>query len=363
MQANVCKLLQFVTVHYVPVTTFPFYITGSAVKHLHSSPIVWYYKDITTEKRKAMYHIIINPASRSGKGETLWRTIVEPYLMEQKIEYISYFSRKPGEVAKLAAEITKDASAQSPRKLILLGGDGTFNELLQGIQDFSAVTLGYIPTGSSNDLARDLGIPKDPSKAMELAIHSGTAQKMDVGCATFKDGTKRYFAVSCGLGFDAAVCEETNRSAFKKALNRIGLGKLAYLTIAVKQLLTAKSVSCRVTLDDKPAFTIHKYLFLAGMLHRYEGGGFKFCPDAKPDDGIIDICTAATKLPKWVILLVLPTAFFGKHYLFPGIEPYKARTIHLKSSAPVWIHTDGEVLRFDDEMTISCQKQALTIIH
>ncbi len=309
-----------------------------------------------------MYHIIINPASRSGKGESLWRNIVEPYLMEQKIEYISYFSGKPGEVAKLAAEITRDAAVQAPKHLILLGGDGTFNEMLQGIHDFSAVTLGYIPTGSSNDLARDLGIPRNPSKAMERAIGSGTAQKMDVGCVTFKDKTKRYFAVSCGMGFDAAVCEETNRSSFKRALNRIGLGKLAYLTIAVKQLLTIKSISCQVTLDNKPTFTINKYLFVAGMLHRYEGGGFKFCPDAKPDDGIVDVCTAAAKLPKWVILLVLPTAFFGRHYLFPGIEPYKACNIHLKSSAPVWIHTDGEILRFDDEMMISCQKQALTII-
>ncbi|MBQ9142623.1 MAG: diacylglycerol kinase family lipid kinase [Lachnospiraceae bacterium] len=310
-----------------------------------------------------MYHIIINPASRSGKGESLWRNIVEPYLMEQRIEYISYFSHKPGEVAKLAAKITVEASSQAPRHIILLGGDGTFNEMLQGIQDFSAVKLGYIPTGSSNDLARDLGISKDPMKAIEQALHSGTAHQMDVGCVTFKDGTRRYFAVSCGMGFDAAVCEETNRSTFKKALNRIGLGKLAYLTIAVKQLLTAKSVSCQITLDNKKPFVIHKYLFLAGMLHRYEGGGFKFCPKAKPDDGIIDICTAATKLPKWVILLVLPTAFFGKHYLFPGIEPYQAHTLHLKASSPMWIHTDGEVLCFEDEITISCQKQALTIIH
>ena len=310
-----------------------------------------------------MYHIIINPASRSGKGESLWRNIVEPYLMEQKVEYISYFSKKPGEVAKLASEITKDATAKTPKQLILLGGDGTFNELLQGIQDFSAVRLSYIPTGSSNDPARDLGIPKDPVEAFKRAIHSGTPQKVDVGCATFKDDKKRYFAVSCGLGFDAAVCEETNRSTFKKVLNRIGLGKLAYLTIAVKQLLTAKSISCRVTLDNKQTFTIPKFLFLASMLHRYEGGGFKFCPDAKPDDGVIDICTAATKLPKWVILLVLPSAFFGKHYLFPGIEPYKARNIRLKTSSPVWIHTDGEVLRYDDELTITCQKQALTIIH
>ena len=310
-----------------------------------------------------MYHIIINPASRSGAGKKLWKTIVEPYLMEQKTEYISYFSEHPGDVAKLAAKITKGASGSVPRKLVILGGDGTVNEALQGIEDFRAVTLGYIPTGSSNDFARDLGIPKDTLKAVKQVFETGSKHKMDVGCVTFTDGTKRYFAVSCGMGFDAAVCEETNRSAFKKALNRIKLGKLAYLAIAVKQLLAAKSADCEITLDDKPTFTIKKYLFSASMLHRYEGGGFKFCPDAKYDDGIIDICTAATKLPKLVILMVLPTAFFGKHYLFPGITPYKARTIHIKASAPLWIHTDGEVLRKDDELTISCERRVLTVIH
>lgn len=308
-----------------------------------------------------MYHIIVNPASRSGKGVTLWKTIAEPYLMEQKVEYISYFSGKPGEAAALAAKITADATPDAPKNLIILGGDGTFNETLQGIKDFSAVTVGYIPTGSSNDLARDLGIPKDTKQAVEMAVQTGKLHQMDVGCVTFKDDTKRYFAVSCGMGFDAAVCEETNRSAFKRALNRIGLGKLAYLAIAVKQLLLAKVVSCEVTLDNQKAFTIPKFLLLAGMLHKYEGGGFKFCPDALADDGIFDICTAANVLPKWVILLVLPSAFFGKHYAFPGIDPYKASTINLTTSAPVWIHTDGEVLRCDDTLNITCMKKALKI--
>ena len=310
-----------------------------------------------------MYHIIINPASRSGTGKKLWKTIVEPYLMEQKIEYISYFSEHPGDVATLAARITKGAAKDAPRKLVILGGDGTVNEALQGIEDFRSVILSYIPTGSSNDFARDLGIPKDTLEATKRAFITGTGHKMDVGCVSFADGTQRYFAVSCGMGFDAAVCEETNRSSFKKALNRIKLGKLAYLTIAVKQLFAAKSASCQVTLDDKPAFTINKYLFSASMLHSYEGGGFKFCPDAKADDGIMNICTAATKMPRFLILLALPTAFFGKHYLFPGITPYKARTIHIKASAPLWIHTDGEVLRKDDELSISCERRVLTVIH
>lgn len=310
-----------------------------------------------------MYHIIINPASRSGAGKKLWKSIVEPYLMEQKIEYISYFSKHPGDVAALASRITKGASANAPCKLVILGGDGTVNEALQGICDFRAVILGYIPTGSSNDFARDLNIPKDTLEASKLAFMTGTGHKMDVGCVSFTDGTQRYFAVSCGMGFDAAVCEETNHSAFKKALNRIKLGKLAYLTIAIKQLFAAQSASCTITLDDKPSFTIHKYLFSASMLHRYEGGGFKFCPKAKSDDGIIDICTAATKMPKLLILLILPTAFFGKHYMFPGITSYKAKNIHIKASSPLWIHTDGEILRKDDELHISCQRRVLTVIH
>ena len=308
-----------------------------------------------------MYHIIINPASRSGKGETLWKNTVKPYLIANKISYHAYFSKRPGDICRLAQKVSAYGTPDSPVQMVILGGDGTFNETLQGIRDFSAVVISYIPTGSSNDFARDLKIPKDTGKALKQAFQTGTIHKMDIGCASFADKTKRYFAVSCGMGFDAAVCEETNRSAFKKALNRIGLGKLAYLAIAVKQLLLAQTVSCEISIDDAKPFTIPKYLLLASMIHRYEGGGFKFCPDAVDDDGIMDICSAANILPKGIILLVLPSAFMGKHFLFPGINPYKARKLELKFSSPVWVHTDGEVLRKDDRVSITCLHKVLHI--
>ena len=307
-----------------------------------------------------MYHIIINPASRSGKGQKLWEEIVRPYLAQERIDYIPYFSDKPGEVAELARKLTQDATAERPINLIILGGDGTFNETVQGIRDFSAVILGYIPTGSSNDLARDLLIPRNASLAVQQAFHSTNIHKMDVGLVTFPDGSERRFTVSCGMGFDAAVCEEVNQSNFKVALNKIGLGQLAYLAIAVKQLLTAKSVSCEMTLDGKK-YTWQKLLFLAAMIHRYEGGGFLFGPDAIDHDGIFNICSVRNVLPKWVILLALPSAFWGKHYIFPGIDPLTATEIHIRTSGPLWVHTDGEVLRQDDEMTISCLKQVLQL--
>jgi len=307
-----------------------------------------------------MYHIIINPASRSGKGQKLWEEIVKPYLDLEKIDYTPYFSDNPGEVAELARKLTQNAAPEHPINLIILGGDGTFNETVQGIQDFSAVVLGYIPTGSSNDLARDLLIPRNTALAVQQAFHSTNIHKMDVGLVTFPNGSERRFTVSCGMGFDAAVCEEVNKSNFKAALNRIGLGKLAYLAIAVKQLLTAKNVSYEVRLDDNES-SGKKLLFLATMIHRYEGGGFLFGPDAIDHDGIFNICSVRNVLPKWLILLALPSAFWGKHYIFPGIDPLTAERIHIKTSGPLWVHTDGEVLRQDDELTISCLKQVLQL--
>ncbi len=306
-----------------------------------------------------MYHIIINPASQSGKGLKIWKEQVEPALHREKIAYRSYFSRCAGDVAKLAAEITD--SVDGNISLIILGGDGTINEVLQGLKDTSRVTLGYIPTGSSNDLARDLKIPKNASAALDLILHTGKTRPMDLGTVTYKDGESKCFAVSCGIGFDAAVCEEAQHSRIKKALNKLGLGKLTYLGIALKQLFAARAIGCSLTLDDQPTIDIHTVLFVACMLHRYEGGGFLFSPDADDSDGILNLC-AVGDLPKLLVLFALPTAFWGKHYIFKGITPYKASRIKIETTAPLWVHTDGEVARKTTSFTVVCQHNALEII-
>lgn len=309
-----------------------------------------------------MYHIIVNPASRSGKGIRLWEDLIVPCLAEQHIKYTAHFSTKAGDVAKLASQITRNAGPDNPIKLIFFGGDGTFNEALQGISDFRYVTIGYVPTGSSNDLARDLGIPKDPTKALRRIISSGNLHLMDLGEAALSNGTVRRFAVSCGIGFDAAVCEEVNRSAFKRALNKVGLGKLAYLGIALKQLFAAPSGTCKMILNNCQEIEMKNFLFSAAMNHRYEGGGFKFCPNANYSDGVMDICSAAG-ISKLLILFALPTAFFGKHYIFNGIYGHQSNTMTIHTSTPLWVHTDGEVIGQTDHLKITCHKQTIQIIY
>ena len=102
---------------------------------------------------------IVNPAAHSGEGYALWKQ-AEAVLQERSIPYEVYFSEKRGDVRQLAKRLT-NVSEGAERFLIVLGGDGTLNEAIQGMQHFEQVRLGYIPTGSSNDLARDLKIGHD----------------------------------------------------------------------------------------------------------------------------------------------------------------------------------------------------------
>ena len=320
-----------------------------------------------------MYYIIVNPASKSGKGLKIWSQI-EPVLIEKKIKYKLFFSKGIGHVSRLVRKLSDSLVNNDPDsiiKLIILGGDGTLNEALQGISDFNRVHLGYIPTGSSNDLARDLHLPKDPVKVLTSILSCRLPSALDLGRLTYdsysnelsrqhsnEEAVSRLFAVSCGIGFDAAVCEEALASKFKNILNKIGLGKLTYLTIALKQLIKAKKITCEITLDDAPPIYLPKFLFVACMLHQFEGGGFKFCPQADAFDGLTDICVVGN-IPKWLIIKALPTAFFGRHYFFHGIDHYTAHKIHLETSAPLWVHTDGEVTRKSSSITITGEKQTL----
>ncbi len=323
-----------------------------------------------------MYYIIVNPASKSGKGAKIWSEI-EPVLNEREIEYKVFFSREAGHVIKLVRDLSASllsADSEYILRLIVLGGDGTLNETLQGIPDFERVEIGYIPTGSSNDMARDLAFPANPLETLDRILSCQSPLRMDLGCLVYDNASgqlsrqhideqisRRYFAVSSGIGFDAAVCEEALASKFKNVLNKIGLGKLTYLTIALKQLIKAQKITCDLTLDDDTHIHLPKFLFVAGMIHRYEGGGFKFCPAADYQDGKIDICSVGN-IPKWLVLVALPTAFKGNHYRFNGIEHYTASKIHLETSAPLWVHTDGEVSMKCSSITLTCEKEKLKFL-
>lgn len=317
-----------------------------------------------------MYHMIVNPASRSGRGEKIWHTLL-PVLKKNQTAYKVYLTKGTGDAGRIAKELTSDPSA--PVKIIILGGDGTINEVLQGIQHFELTDIAYIPTGSSNDLARDMCLQTDPIQALEQILKSESIVMTDIGCLTCNNGYyslsgdyvpgvhTRYFHVSTGIGFDAAVCEYALTSKIKDTLNHLGLGKLTYLGIALRLLLKGETASCQITFDGTDTMQLDHLLFAAVMNHRYEGGGFMFAPDADYADGLLNLC-AAHKLTFLRALRILPTAFSGNHLHFPEIRSGKSSYIQIKTDRPLCIHTDGEVPFHADDITITISPCKLRLI-
>lgn len=303
-----------------------------------------------------MYTFIINPNARTGLGLKVWNSL-ELTLKEKNVSYRAFLTKYRSH----ATGITKKVLLENNRcTLIVLGGDGTVNEVINGISDFSAVTLAYIPIGSSNDFARGMNLSADPHTALEHILSPSRFVNLSVGTTSY-GSRKRFFAVSSGFGFDAEVCCRIGTSFLKAFLNRLSLGKFSYVSIAVSSLLLQTPKRMVLTLDGKKTVTFKKVYFAAAMNQKFEGGGFMFCPKASPTDDFLDIIVAEG-LPKLKILCLLPTAFWGKHTKFSGIHIYRCRSVMMESEIPLPLHTDGEPISKVQEINISQSTQKIRFI-
>ena len=301
------------------------------------------------------YTFIVNPNSRSGKGAVIW-DVIQPELKKRGIDYEAFMTEFPGHGSRIVSDITRDGEEHY---IVALGGDGTVNEVVNGIQYLDKTVLGYIPTGSSNDFARGMHLPQDHMQALDVILNSKNIQKMDVGLVT-RAGRERRFAVSTGLGFDAAICHQVAVSKLKVFLNKIKLGKLSYVFVALNRLFHDKPVRAEVYLDDEPVRKFDKMYFAAVMNHPYEGGGFYFCPEAVTDDGKLDVLVISG-IPKLIVLLLLPTAYKGWHVHFPGITVLQGRKVRIHTNKSLAVHTDGEPLYLRREITAELLPEQLRV--
>ncbi len=302
------------------------------------------------------YQFIVNPKARSGKGECVWEKLRQK-LEEEGVDFEVRCTEYAGHAEILAAEMTAD---EEEHLIVALGGDGTVNEVINGVRDCSKVVFGYIPTGSGNDFTRALHLPTNPMKAWESIQRRTNEVEMDVG--KIECGGKQYrFAVSAGMGFDAAVCHQVNRSKLKKVLNKFGLGKLSYLGVALKEMIEEPVCTAELLFDDGNKKTFKKTFFAAVMNHPYEGGGFYFCPDAKVDDGLLDVIVISG-ISKWKILFCLPTAFKGKHTRFRGIDLFQCKNVEIRFEKAAPIHTDGEAVGIERKACAGLLPERIRVI-
>lgn len=308
-----------------------------------------------------MYHFIVNPVSRSGKGLVLWQKKIEPILKKKNIPYRVEYTKQRGDTTELCRKISASAKNEDNCIIVALGGDGTVNDAVQGIEDFENTTFALIPTGSGNDFAKDMKISKNVKKTLKKILSAKKAVQIDLGQVT-TDRTVRKFAVSCGFGYDAAIAQKTTHSILKKRLNKIGLGKLVYLFLGIQQVFKAPDADADIEFDDGRKIHLPKVLFAVSMVHKYEGGGMMFCPKAKYDDGLLDMCHIHSKsVPGF--FAALPFAFSGLHCLFPGIKLEKFKKCTITTSIPLWLATDGEVWQKADRIIVESLPGKLKFIY
>jgi YegS/Rv2252/BmrU family lipid kinase len=238
----------------------------------------------------------------------------------------------PGEAIKIARETTAEL-------VVAAGGDGTINEVVNGIlQGGSEKLLGVIPIGSGNDFAKMLNLK--PFK-IKLALESIKKRKVvtsDVGLIQFltSDGKlgERFFINGVGIGFDATAADESRKI---KHLRGIPL----YLLALLKTLSKYESLEMEVYIDGK---LIKDQIFLIAIGNGAStGGGFLLTPHAKIDDALLDVCVV-NDLSILRVFQVLPTVLKGKHIDYPEVRMFKAKEIEIRSNSNLTMHADGEII-------------------
>lgn len=289
-------------------------------------------------EQKIKVRAIINPISGVGSKEKIPRLIEEQFADEKCDLEISFT-----DYAGHASELTLKAVEEGANTILAVGGDGTVNEIAQSMIH-SEATLGIIPKGSGNGLARELHIPMDVKKALEV-IAKGNVTTID-SC----NANGRVFFTTCGVGFDAAVSH--------KFANEKHRGSLTYIKSTIEEYLSYKPEEYELLIDD----TIREekaFLVACANASQYGNNAF-IAPHADIEDGKMDI----TILSPFTPLDIAPLAFqlFTKQLdRNSKIKTLKGREVTIIRQKPGVMHLDGEPIEAEAEIRITMDPRSLKI--
>ena len=311
-----------------------------------------------------MYYFIVNYTGGSGKAKKTWNRV--HFLLKQKgINYKAYVTKYTGHATEIAKRISE--LEEEDIRLVVVGGDGTINEVLNGITDFSRIRFGLIPTGSGNDFARGMGIPKDTDAALDMLLSATRGVDIDLGEVTTENGYKRIFGISSGIGLDSIVCKKMLSSKTKNILNRFRIGHVAYILLTISTLFSMETYKVKVWMklsngkDSEQSLSFKDLIFLAAMNFPAEGGGVPMNPMAKYDDGLLSIC-AVSGIPKWRTFLMLPVLMKSKHVGKKGFMLQDVEYLVFDADRPMVLHGDGEYLGDEKHIEMKVLRGILNVL-
>lgn len=284
------------------------------------------------------WFVIINPVAGKCRGLIDW-PLISKLLRDNGIAYDAVFTEKKYHATELAVE----AINKSYRKIVVVGGDGTLHEVVNGIfiqksADTTDITIAVVPVGTGNDWVRMYGIPHKYTDCIR-AIVGGRSILQDIGYLNYiesKVRQQRYMANMAGIGLDACVNERYTRKKEKGIVT----GRLTYIMTLIHSLLTYRPIRMKIWVDGDIVLE-GKVLTGAIAIGKYNGGGMLQAPNAVADDGLFDLTIIHGS--SLTVLRYFKSLFNGKIYDVPRAKFFRGRDIRIESEKGI-IEVDGEPL-------------------
>jgi YegS/Rv2252/BmrU family lipid kinase len=283
--------------------------------------------------------VVANPASRGGTTRRRFEALL-PRVREALGACDVEWTRGPRDAERIAREGVR----AGVERVVVAGGDGTLSEVATGIL---AADLGHyaelalLPLGTGGDLRRTLGIPADVDAAL-ASIAKGERRTLDAGRARYRDRDGReasvFFVNIASLGISGLTTELVNRAP------KILGGRVSFLVGTLRSIVSYRALPVRLRLDGE---SVHEGpLVLATAANgRFFGGGMQVAPEARPDDGLLDVIVIPG-FSKLRLLAELPRIYRGSHPGVAGVLSLRGRILEAEplSPEPPWVEIDGEPL-------------------
>ena len=303
-----------------------------------------------------IWYTIVNPNAGKGSGFRDW-SLIESLLSKSGLTCKVEFTRNRGD----AIQLTRQGIKEGYRHFIVVGGDGTMNEVVNGcfgqkLCPTSMLYLSMISVGTGNDWGRMFNIPVDYPNAVEVIRVKNTCLH-DTGVVHFYNGDERnsrYFINIAGLGFDALVVQRTNRQK-----DRGHNGKALYFWNLLSSLLSYSHTETDYVIDGQKYRD--KMFTMSLGIGRYSGGGMIQTPNALHDDGLFDV-TVIGKMGKLEVIRNLNLLYNGKILTHPKVNGFTGKEIRIESTELIHLEADGETLGHSP-VTFKILPRSINVVH
>ena len=291
------------------------------------------------------FFVIVNKHANNGIAAQNW-SMTEEVLQHKNIQYDKNFTTQPGDAYQLAHDFvaTTPSLALENYVILVVGGDGTLNDTINGIKASGKqdVPVAFIPSGNNNSFAAGIGIAASPQKALEQVLNATEPTYYDIG--SYSDtlhGETGYFLNDFGIGIDAYIVSLQNQMKKHRLLQKLHLGFIPYLINIFEAYTNQEPFNVRVRVDNQYDFYKHAYLVNIANHPFYNGRNLQLTPQANASDHQLDLIIFENmNIFNFILLGIM--IYFRKQLKLPSVHYYKKDAIHVSVNSLEFNQVDGE---------------------